>query len=748
MNNTLEIVENHLRNIGALDKKIPDFFKTLISIITGNVPDKLKLSIALSEFITLTSQSRKPIMLYDGTLVPCNAISFLLASSGFSKDRTKSMVRDTFSDIYIELEENRMLEAKKQAQEIATAKGEDPDKWRRYYKEPVEIFSGLGTPEGVLKHFYLLEKEGLASAFVSSSEVGTDLENESNFKDLIKFLAIGYDLGNIPPKIIKDDKNKTPKITGLPINALLFGSQEAILNDRNIKQKFKTMFNSQLARRTIFSFISEEPTLSDFHSIKEIIKFKDEEARGTTTAKAVIKAKLRNILNTTNKGMALSLSKPAKDLFGIYEEYSSHIAEKVPSKFNMYKTARKHRQWLALKLAGNIAIGQCASSITEQHYIESINLIEYFDEDLKEFEIELFKEPYELFVSYCRKMSLDGELLVNIHELKKSNFVQTGNIKTVLQNFTDILNSYDNEAIYTVEKENSIFYKVLEKPNKCGISTIPISTRAITEAIEKGEDKKVICNLKSVVAEKIAKGYEHNQVPFRRLENMLKQDFAYSPFKFKDGVRGNKNIIGGTKWIVLDVDVSDVNIDECHMLLEGINHFLSTTSDKNNRFKFRALLELDIKVKIEPELWSIFIQAIGKDLGLNVDKLGQSQIYYSYKSKEILSELDGKPYRVKKILNGLRSKTLLDKTKVTPMVSESKLKNKLATFIYAFDAEEGTRCRNMIKACMYARDLNAPLDYILDLIASIKEYWQDPIPLEQDEPLQKIIKQVERWNYE
>lgn len=60
----------------------PEIVKLGIDTISGEVPFKLKLAIVLSELITFTSHLRKPIRLYDGTLVPTNAIVFALSASG------------------------------------------------------------------------------------------------------------------------------------------------------------------------------------------------------------------------------------------------------------------------------------------------------------------------------------------------------------------------------------------------------------------------------------------------------------------------------------------------------------------------------------------------------------------------------------------------------------------------------------------------------------------------------------------
>jgi len=46
--------------------------------------------------------------------------------------------------------------------------------------------------------------------------------------EIVKTISIGYDLGKIPAKIVKSSENQTDSIDGLPINALFFGSQDAI----------------------------------------------------------------------------------------------------------------------------------------------------------------------------------------------------------------------------------------------------------------------------------------------------------------------------------------------------------------------------------------------------------------------------------------------------------------------------------------------------------------------------------------
>lgn len=82
MSDTLKMLEEHLRDNQAFNGRLHPLVIKATDTISGEVPYRLKLSIALSELTTLASHLRKHIILADGTIVPCNAITFALAGSG------------------------------------------------------------------------------------------------------------------------------------------------------------------------------------------------------------------------------------------------------------------------------------------------------------------------------------------------------------------------------------------------------------------------------------------------------------------------------------------------------------------------------------------------------------------------------------------------------------------------------------------------------------------------------------------
>ena len=124
---TLELLDTYIKKRTTDLGPFPDIVQKGINTISGEVPFKLKLAITLSELITFSSHLRKPIELFDGTLVPTNAIVFALSASGTSKDKSLNTIRKSLSTGYAQLEEFRTEYARDKAVKIAILEGEGPE---------------------------------------------------------------------------------------------------------------------------------------------------------------------------------------------------------------------------------------------------------------------------------------------------------------------------------------------------------------------------------------------------------------------------------------------------------------------------------------------------------------------------------------------------------------------------------------------------------------------------------------------
>ena len=730
---TLELTTNYLVKRNAFKKEFHPLLSATMDLLATDIPNHLRLSISLSELITLTSQFRKHIQLHDGTLVPCNAISIGLYGSGISKDSSLSKVKKAFNPAYDLLEKKRKEYARRNAETEALEAGESSEEWLNYYQSPPPIRVGLGTVPGMVQHFADTENNPIGAPIIYNSEIGSELSQNGEIVDIVKTIAIAYDLGSVPLKTVKSIENRTGNINNLPVNLCVFGSQDAILFDSHIRNKFSLMFGVQLARRALFSFNNDKPILKNFKSEQDIIKYHELMRQNANTAKDNIETYLVDMVEYTDN-TPLPLSEKAQIAFDMYLEYNKRISEQTSPQLPITKLARAHLQWKALKLSGNYAILDGDNEISEENYILAINTVEELAPDLEVFEKELNKELYEQFVDYCKlHIGNDDKLSLSIHELKKLGYLPTtSNYQNKLDELLTLTSSYDEEGIYT-RCDDGVCYEPIVKQDECGISVLTF-TKHETESPSE---------FKQRMAKSCASGYEFYESTFTDLSNILSQYTAYSPFLFKGGKRNKNNLSGKTKWIVLDIDTSEITYEECHLLLSDYNHHIATTSDATNIFKFRVLLELDSLVDVPTENWKYFIESIANELGLNADSLSKAQIYFSYGSNNILSVTDAEPIEAKQhVINASNHIKAKQPSELSAKVKTAALKDPRETFSFAYECiDQGSL--NLYKAAKMAKDLGANNKEIEDLILDINAYWTIPMPINRLE--NELFTQIRRW---
>ena len=723
---TLQLLDEYVKERTSKLNPFPDIIQRGINTISGDVPYKLKLAITLSELITFSSHLRKPIQLYDGTLVPTNAIVFALSASGTSKDKSLNTIRKSLSTAYEQLEEYRKEYAKDKAEKMAVLDGAKKEEWGRYYQAPKPLQAGLGTVEGLMHHFADIAENPMGAGSIMTSEIGSELQNNGSITDIIKTISVAYDLGNIPPKIVKSAENQTKAVKNLPVNALFFGAQDALLYNNDIKSKFKMVFNTQLARRSIFTFTPEVPKRVEITSIDELYKMREEERERVLKAQNELNELTAHLVENTNSE-PLRFTDDAEKLFDVYMELNSILSEEMPNKYPISKLSRKHKQWLALKLAGSYAILHGEEKINEQTYAYAINTVEMLSPQMAEFEKELVKEAYEQLSDMCRSKAEDSSYHISLHELRKLGYVVgTGSSKHKVEELCVLANSYDSDGSYTI-LDGGIEYKELIKTSAIGMSAIIFDTEL------KGPE------LKDYMARNCSTGYEVYDTDFQDIEELLRHNAAYTSFTFKDGVRNKENLEGGSKFVILDIDKSQLTDEEAHMLLEEYNHYVVRTSDPDNKFKFRTLLELDSLVDIDERTWKAFIQEIGNELGLVVDVLPQSQIFLSFADRHIYKQLEGKTLQTKYLLERASIATR-DRPKPASALPDTQknaaLNDPTETFNYAFAAEPGERSVYMYRALAHAIDLGADGDYLKQLAEEINKSWIDPL---SDDRLQRTL---------
>ena len=738
MNTTLELLEEELKKRGVFNTPLPKFINELADSIPNKLDPKMKLTIAVSEIILFASQFRRNIKHWNNSLIPINAITFCISGSGTGKDSSINAMRKNFLGGYEVINHLRVEKAKETAKSIARSKGlampDSPDVYEKFYDKPMPLFVAPSTNEGFIQYLNELDRSGIGAGFILSGEFGAELLTSSTIIANLQLLAELYDEGKKEVKVLKDKDRQSEEIKNLPVSALFMGSPENILFDETVKKKFKTEFTTKLARRSFFNFNFfevEEPTYSNINELlKEEMKIEDRARE--LNEKYSNEFKLLAIDQISRCGVPLEIDSKTRELITLYKKYNQQKASKVNKQYPITQLVIMHLYWKALKLAGALAIIKNKSSISEIEYKEAITFTELLNEDMKNFEIELVKDPYELFVGFCQTILQDNKCFVDTHSLRKMGYISTtSNTTSKLKDLANLASSYDPSGVYKVT-DTGIEYTKLVKTTGNGVSYLEVSGSK--------DDRKLACS----------KNFNYAIVEFKNLAGMLAKDFAYSPFKFRDGIRSKSNIEGGIKWIALDIDDSIYTDEQMHEILQDYNHHIARTSDPNNPFKFRVLLELDSIVDLGDREYKNFIKSISNYLDLKTDILPKSQIYFSYSGRNVLSVTDKYPLETKDhIMNAYNTTTLSNPTEYIDNLSDKQkkalLSDPLTTFNYAFEAPEGKGSVSLYRAAKHAKDLGMAKDEVIELIQEINSYWTRP--MDQTRLNNTLIKQIQDWSF-
>ena len=722
----LSKLEKYLIDKGVFTTPTPNIITNLINTIPNNVPYKMKQLLVIHEIVTYCSQFRYNIKHWNNSLIPVNIISFLIAESGIGKDSIVKTIRKSFQSSYDKIKSKQLAILTEQAIQDATAAGlENPDSYHVYapFFRPLNpMFVAPSTTEGFIQHLNDIDFIGIGAGYLSTSELGAELISNASLVDNIKLLAELYDEGTKDVKVLKDRTNQSKEIKNLPVSALFMGSQDNILFDETIKKKVRTEFTTKLSRRSCFVFVSEKLQAQTEHSVEDFLEqqklLEDDSKALQTEVKDYIESLTSYLLDNE---IELKIPDDVRDLITVYKKYNELSAEQIDSLNVMSKLSRQHQHWKALKIAGAIALFQGLDYISLDSYSYAIAFVESIAEDIAIFEQELNKESYETFVSYVHMYCTHKDMFLSLHDLKKKKFISSqGTPQKKAEELCMLASIYDKNGLYKFV-DNGILFTKLQTSTEIGISYLQLAGTK--------EYRNMNCD----------KGYKYITGKFENLAtNILTKDITYSPFNFSNGIRGNDSIIGGTKWVALDIDNSDITDEDLHIILSELKHIIVRTSNADNPFKFRLLLEFDNVVDIPASKWSKFLESIKQDLAVNIDILSKAQIFHSYANRNILTNFDGELFIAKPHIEyALNAEQTVKKT--------GDLKNPLETFGYAYKARKGEGSRCLYRAAKHAKDLGASKEETIALIREINDYWV--LPMDEKRLNQTIIKQIENWSF-
>lgn len=741
-----------LKTSGAFNSEQNQHLQDVIKAISfPTIDPRMKSVVAVAQITAFASQFRRNIKLWDEvTEVPINAISFVITGSGAGKDSSVKAARKCFKMGYELIEKAAISKAIDlaiaEAQKEGLPNPRDEAMYRSYLKPvpPIDIMPTTGP--GLIQHINDIGDIGIGAGFMYSGEFSDELAYNQDMVENIKTLSEIYDTGDKEVKYTKSIDFRSKAINGQPVSALFVGSPGHILYDEATKKKFHIAFMSKLARRSWFCYAPEKIEEPVFKTLEDFWAYEEEIENNSKHARVGMDLESHKIAeyNLDFVGQEITIDAHVERLFKTYKRYNNDLADLLPNQESTYALIRRHLQWKALKLAGAFTIMKCEHTISPESYIEAIRFCETLDKDMEVFERDLNKSPHELLVDYFHTKTLvNGVSEISTHDLKKQGFMNNVS-KPKLKEMVALCAGYDRDSVYSVINDASaIQYEPIIKTDVINVTYKEIDCSALNHALAVKDYDKVR-QAKHDIATTVNYGFESANTTFADLPVMLQHDYAYSPFRFKDGVRRKENLESGTKWVVLDIDDSPLSAEEAHMMLGDINHHIALTSDNTNNFKFRVLLELDSEVFLDPIAWKHFYLRIADDLGLRADPLPQAQIFYSYGGRKVFSNLDAAPIQTRDYLMYAKDRAA-DKEQVNKVMStaqkRAQLNDPTTTFEYAFEARHGEGSRSMYRMMRHAQDLGASCEEVLQLLEDVNTYWDSPMP---EERLAKLRDQGRR----
>jgi len=727
----LELTRNELTKHSALDPQLNQFTQQVVNAIPfQTVHERLKVAVAVSQLTAFASQFKRNILLWDdSTKVPLNSITFIVKGSGYGGDSSVNAARKCFKSGYELIESERKSRAIKLAIRAATNAGEETPTESSVYRDymnpipPIDVM--VTTEPGLIQHINDIGKLELSAPYLYSGEFSDELAYNPDMTTNIKVISETYDLGIKQAKYTKGAEFRSGAIEGEPVSALFVGSPGHILYDDATRRKFDVAFMSKLARRSFFCYVPEKIPEPVFDSVAEMIQYEESIEVEAKQARASMQNTVLDIarFGVATSGKPITTTAEVFELFTTYKRYNADYVDSLPNPESTYALIRKHLQWKALKLAGAYALIDKSDSVELHHYIDAIRICEVFDQDMIQFEHDLSKSAHERLSDYLQSIiDIDGKSSINTHDIKKMGF-STSTSQAKLQELVNLAAGYDQEGIYQLtNKSTSISYSKIIKTDTITISYIEVDNTQVNAAVASG-DEVAIAAAKQHVASTAAKGYQTAETTFPELADLLAGDYAYTPFKLRNGTRGKDNIEGGAKWLTLDVDKSIMSAEEAHFMLSSINHHIALTSDATNHYKYRILIELDSVVELDAKEWKRFYLNVAEDFGLRVDPLPQSQAFFSYSGRTIYTNLEGDSLSTRDYVMKAKETTTSTPTQYSKPQMKSLLNDPLNTFAYAYECTSGQGSLSMYRMMQHAKDLGATVEDVCNLIDDVNEYW-------------------------
>ena len=741
-------------------KRLPKTINIAIDLVTAKTAKFSDIGALMTTNYALSHifGQLRPVIndsVYSADPLTPNFFSILVSKSGSGKDAAYNAVmkacKNALSTIEASREEAVVERAKERALRVLRA--EKPSStmsdveyadYGQYLPKPLllrTILSSDTTRGGMAVLLNKMQKESLGVPSAFFGEFGLSLKQGKTIDELFKLLGELYDMGCSEGPEFKSEESKEEPIKNMYPNFLGHTAPKILFGDVKVRESLDNLFHMMLARRCWFAMpdgyeaIENNPIPS---SLAEAREWAEKSREAITKSSIALGEKISLAVDTMldkPSMRTLTFAEGADSLYDDYFGYCNRRAELLPDS-SIQQTEMSGRAFKMARLAAIWQLAENDNVITREIMASAIYLAEYNSKYLDDFTRLVNSKPYVLMADYF----LRGKETITLAEA-----LEVGYIIKITPTFSEVLeplNSYlDKNGVCTYEQETKVFtytpFEIVEEKDTSGYT---VSYRKVEGMSKEERTKPELLNNFTDVKENGS---------LTLFENIMKKDTIYNVFKYADttdenGVvtkfnRAQENIISNTKLVVIDVDESPVPIEMVHMYLEELRHVICTTSDKENRFKFRILLPVNIEIDgTNPKVYSYVTKRIAADLLVKADPtcFNPAQPMYSYKDSEVFTQKEGELYDVSEYLKEFASNVEtkmsvpIPKAK-TPAARKTKV-NKVMNdvnrvFEYAISAPNGMGSYSLARAALHMIDLEFNKEEFITTINYINSVWLNPM---------------------
>jgi len=711
----LDLSRVWLEEQGLLTTTRNSLLEMMSELSSQELPVPMQRVAALYTICTYVGHFKYKMKLADDDIQPVNMIAFGLAHSGSGKSSSLATLQDALKGGYDIIESHRY---EKEALEASAAGAE--------VQSLEDLTMGLSTTEGIaarLVRFSSPADIGLPTLIID--EVANAFKQNDDIVGNMRLIAELFDKGYCAEKVIKDRETATPAIHNMGVSALFLGAEEGIMNDQAVMDAFVLELTAKYARRSWFVYPEFESIDKNYELFDDYLNETETSDKQVEQRKAIISAQSILIANKALESGAeaqriVDISPEMKRYIKAYKAYCQERSKVEEDKLVTLELAG--RDWKVLKAACALSVFSGHSELQLEDFKAVITIAEENSSYIPKFVAKARRLPYEILVD---KMIEEERTKITYHELSKTGLIK--NLNAAKQLIIGANSVIGDRGIFEITPVGDILYmdKKAVDVNKLSCSGRGLPPMITDQLIAEGTDPITAAKLAKAERFKIATdGYSYQTGTFEELADLLRMDCAYSPFKFKSreegaeynsyvhpnpvgGIRGKDNIDSPAQFVVLDIDDDGITIDEAADMFADYMFHMAKTSSADNPYKFRVLIPLNSTVNITSTKWMKLMQIIGKYFSIATDDLAQSQIFYGYEGREVISNYEGDQLDVLNMLKEVEAEGIVQTAIQLSSQDRAVIMDNLdAVFGYAINMKQTEHSKPMIFRVMaHACDL-------------------------------------------